>query len=390
MSLTKIAAMAFAGLMLTAGLSANQTDKEADDKLVISAKHIKKIEFSGTHYFGYNSYTPGKETLDNAASAGFETRRNYLQMKSYFTEKDYFRITMDARKELRSGNNEKIDGYNQTYIKYAYLWLNEVLPYTGAEIGIAHRPWIDYEEHNSWLWRSINKVVIEDKHSAKGKPDLVNSSDFGFNLKTKMENFSSEIGLFNGEGYHADKEAAMQKNSTGLSFEGRLTYHAFGSGKKKINPKKDTYMHISTAWLMSSNHKDDNASTNDADEYNRAWNTLHFVYNQPQFLIAAQYIKSTDTYANAGRAQDKKEGTVMSVNADVRFGDYTAIARYDVSKWETDGTEDKSKGGTCVIAGVAYDYIPGVKFIANIKNYTNDASSDDNENSVLLTTAIHW
>lgn len=390
MSLTKIAATLAVGTLLTTGLSANQTDKEGEDKLVIKAKKIKKIEFSGTHYFGYRSYTPGKETATDAASAGFESRRNYIQMKSYFTDNDFFRVTLDARKELRSGNNEKIDGYNQTYIKYAYLWLNDILPYSGVEVGIAHRPWIDYEEHNAWYWRSINKVVIEDKHSARKKPDLVNSSDFGFNLKTKTEKFSSEIGLFNGEGYHADKEAAMQKNSTDLSFEGRLTYHVIGSGKKKNKPKRDTYMHISTAWLMSSNHKDDNLSTDDADEYDRTWNTLHFVYNQPEFLIAGQYITSTDTYSNTGRSQDKEEGTVISVNADIRLGDYTVIARYDVSTWEIDGKEDKSKGGTCVIAGVAYDYMPGVKLIANVKNYKNDDSSDDDENSVLLTTAIHW
>lgn len=371
----------------TTSLMANQSDQEGDDKLVIKANHIQKIEFSGTHYFGYRSYAPGKETLDNAASAGFETRRNYLQMKSYFTDKDYFRVTLDARKELRSGNNEKIDGYNQAYIKYSYLWLNEVLPFTGAEIGICHRPWIDYEEHNSWYWRSINKVVIEDKHSAQKKPDLVNSSDFGFNLKTKTENFSSEIGLFNGEGYHADKKAAMQRNSTDLSFEGRLTYHIMGSGKKKNKPLKDTYMHISTAWLTSKNHKDNNISINDSEEYDRTWNTLHFVYNQPEFLLSAQYIVSKDSYADATQ---NTEGTVMSVNGDVRMGDYTLIARYDVSKWEVDGEEDKELGGSCLIAGVAYDYIPGIKLIANIKNYKNDDSSDNDEKSLLLTTAIHW
>lgn len=378
--------------VLATTLLANQTDKEGDELLVLKANHIKKIEFSGTHYFGYSSITPRKETDDNAASAGFESRRNYIQMKSYFNDKDYFRVTLDARKELASGNNEKIDGYNQTYIKYAYLWLENMLPNTGAEIGIAHRPWIDYEEHNSWLWRSISKAAIEDHHSSvANKPDLVNSSDFGFNLKTKTPYFSSEIGFFNGEGYHADKKAAMQKNSTDLSFEGRLTYNLLGNGDKKLKPKKDTYLNISTAWLMSSNHKDNNITVGDTDEYDRTWNTLHVVYNQPEFLISAQYTINKDSYKDS--AKDYK-GTVMSVNADYRVGDYTIIARYDDSYWEKDGKKQKDKGGNVTIAGIAYDYIDGVKLIANIKNYTNDQSGDTGKklsyDSFMLTTEVHW
>ena len=54
----------------------------------------------------------------------------------------------------------------------------------------------------------------------------------GVNFKTKMDYFSSEIGMFNGEGYHADKEANNQKNSTDLSLEWRFTGHVLGNGKK--------------------------------------------------------------------------------------------------------------------------------------------------------------
>jgi hypothetical protein len=388
MSIKRFAAAVAAGLILTAALVANQTDKEGDDKLVIKANHIKKIEFSGTHYFGYTSVTPGKETSTSAAAAGFESRRNYVQMKSYFNDHDYFRVTLDAAKGLESGTtgtgNSK--GYTVTYIKYAYLWLNDVLPFTGAEVGISHRPWIDYEEHNGWLWRSINKVVIEEK-TPKSAGDLINSADFGFNLKTKLPDFSSEIGFFNGEGYHADKAAAMQDNSTDLSFEGRLTYHVLGNGDKKLKPKKDTYLNISTAWLMSANHKDNNISVGDADEYDRLFNTLHVVYNRPEFLIAAQYIASKDTHKDSA---DDVTQNIISVNGDLRLGAYTLLARYDSISYNKDGDEDKTKSGTTIIAGVAYDYIPGVKFIGNIKNYANKDSADNNVNAFMLTTEVHW
>jgi len=381
--LTSIAAAA----ALATTLSANQTDKEDDDKLVIKAKHIQKIEFSGTHFFGYTSITPGKETPDHAAAAGFETRRNYIQIKSYFTDKDFFRVTLDARKQLATGNDaDKIDGYNQTYIKYAYLWLNNVLPHTGAEIGISHRPWIDYEEHNSWFWRSISKTMIEDKTPASSG-DVLNSSDFGFNIKTKLPYFSSEIGLFNGEGYHADKKAAMNENDTGLSFEGRLTWNVLGNGDKKIKAKKDTYLNVSTAWMSSANHKDDNITTGDANEHDRVFNSLHVVYNQPEFLVAAQYVVSKDSYDDSSK---DVEQNMMSVNADYRLGKYALFARYDTITYKKDGDTVDAKSGNTVFAGVGYDYIPGVKFIANIKNYTNADSSDNNENRVMLTTEVHW
>ncbi len=159
-------------------------------------------------------------------------------------------------------------GYADVFIKYAYLYLDKVLPYTGVEAGIVHRPWIDYEEHNSWYYRSFNKVVLEEKGTAtEAGVDLVNSADFGINFKTKTDMFSSEIGIFNGEGYHADKEAANQENSEGLSVEWRLTGHLIGSGKKvgKNDLTKDTYLNISTMGLISNNHKDDRSAIDQDD-----------------------------------------------------------------------------------------------------------------------------
>ena len=124
-------------------------------------------------------------------------------------------------------------------LKYAYLYLDNVLPFTGVEIGQVHRPWIDYEEHGGWNYRSISKVFVEQSNGAH----LTNSADLGVNFKTKTEYFSSELGLLNGEGYHGLIED--DGNPDGLSAEWRLTAHLLGTGKEK-RKKSDTYADVSS------------------------------------------------------------------------------------------------------------------------------------------------
>jgi len=101
--------------------------------------HVPVLKFSGTHYLGGVSSKNGNGDRTNR----FETRRNYLQVKAYMEEnsKDYMRITLDTHDD---------NGQSKVWLKYAYLYLDNVLPNTGVELGQVHRPWIDYEEHNGW------------------------------------------------------------------------------------------------------------------------------------------------------------------------------------------------------------------------------------------------
>ena len=111
--------------------------------------------------------------------------------------------------------------------KYAYLNLNEVLPATSLEIGLAHRPWHDYEEHNSWMYRSISEILIENGNSAH----ISSSADFGVMAKIRTKFFDSDIGIFNGEGYHSAQV------SNGVSLEWRFTGHLLGTHG---HPEKNT------------------------------------------------------------------------------------------------------------------------------------------------------
>jgi hypothetical protein len=376
-------------------------------KYVNVKSKAKTLEFSGTHYFGLTSISPERTGSTSVAdSRGFELRRNYVQVKAFFNDKDYFRVTMDTTKELTSGTS-----YANMYAKYAYLWLDKVLPYTGVEIGIAHRPWIDYEEHNAWHYRSINKVALEQKTNATDNgPDLINSADLGFNLKTKTDMFSSEIGMFNGEGYHADKAAANQENSTDLSLEWRLTAHLLGSGTKvgKNDRTKDTYANLSTYGMISKNHKDEQvledsvAISGYKGEFDRSFYGVHAVYNQPEFLVAAQYYVAKDEAQNAALT-DGKEYKGWSVNAEVRPAqDWTVLARYDVSDIDKvakgTGIETKDQDMKQTILGVAYKMNKNVTFIASGKHITDATETSDpatidkakEKDVYMLTTEVKW
>ncbi|MFZ3052439.1 MAG: hypothetical protein WA099_03450 [Sulfuricurvum sp.] len=394
------------------GESAFSEYKDAQKKYVNVKSKAKTLEFSGTHYFGLTSVNPDMTGTKVDNSMGFELRRNYVQVKAFINDKDFFRVTMDTTKELASSTS-----YANMYAKYAYLYLDNVLPYTGVEIGIAHRPWIDYEEHNAWHYRSINKVAIEQKTNATDSgPDLINSADLGFNLKTKTEFFTSEIGMFNGEGYHADKTAANQENSTDLSLEWRLTGHLIGSGKKlgKNDRTKDSYLNVSTYGLMSKNHKDEQVAldsiaftavdgTKYKGEYDRSMYGIHAVYNQPEFLVAAQYYIAKDK-AQDTLLSDGKEYKGWSINAEVRpMTDWTIIGRYDVSDIDkvakgAAGTKSKDQDMKQTLLGVAYKMNKNVSFIASGKHITDatvttEAATLDavkEKNVYMLTTEVKW
>ena len=308
------------------------------------------LKFNGTHYIGFVSDKVGAQ--NGGRINKFETRRNYLQVKAYFNEntKDYLRVTLDT--------DQKANGDWAVRVKYAYLYLDNILPYTGVEIGQAHRPWIDYEEHHGWFYRSISKTFIE------GTPDLVNSADLGVNFKTKTDYFSSELGIFNGSGYHGIKDGK------GMSTEWRLTAHLLGTGKSHVH-KSTSYADLSFFGQYGSNGiKNSNAK----GDY--AWYGVHAVYNQPLFLVAGSYLKVTD-----GKASKKGKG--WSINGEIRpLEKVSLFAKYDDFKLDS-GIEKKR-----TIAGVGYHYTKNIEFIANYDKKETDSTTT--KDAFMLTAEVNW
>ena len=333
---------------------------------------VGTLKFNGTHYIGFTKYTNNLNSSTDYTK--FETRRNYLQVKAYFNDdpKSYMRVTLDQY------NTADGTGSIGMRVKYAYLYLDNILPYTGVEMGQAHTPWIDYAEHNGWKFRSISETFIEQKNGVQATP----SAGRGINFKTKTPNFSSELGIYNGEGYHAD-----QGNNNGLAGEWRLTWHVFGTGKVH-HPKK--YLNFSFIGENSNKHK---GRVFNGSDVNLKWQGIHGVYSDERFLFAAQYIKASDgQYQNTNDV----EGKGYSVNGEFKFTPkWDLFARYDefkLDKKATSQASDEEKRKT-TIAGIAYKYNKNVKFLANIidnKNTAFDGSSTKDDKKAMLTAEVNW
>ncbi len=384
------------GAMALAGLNAEAVSlyedakgqvftSPAEGRMLIHEKeaplfaHADKIKLSGLTYIGYtyNDFNSGATSSGDGfreTTSQFEIRRAYLQAKAYFLEdkKSYYRVTLDVHQDNDFDTEDATDGDMLLRIKYAYLYLDGVLPYTGVEIGIAHRPWNDYEEHNSWYFRNISEVLVEQGNGA----NLTNSADFGVNFKTKTDYFDSEIGLFNGEGYHATQ---IQK---GMSFEWRTTAHLLGT---KGEDKQDsvTYWDASFYGQYNQEHR---ALFKDGSEVaydDLVFGGVHTVFNMPAFLIAAQYIESLDTRADRLQSGNTpnyllssislQAGSGYGVNAEYRMGEhkqFRALARYDLWKREFNDKEQRS-----FIGGFAWDQNENLEWVASVDATDNEAGS---------------
>ncbi len=321
---------------------------------VVSAK-VPKLKINGVHYLGY-TYTNYDDT-NKADKSRFETRRNYFQVKAYWNDKDYARVTMDT--------HQNSSGDWAFRLKYAYLYLSDILPYTGVEFGQVHRPWIDYAEHHGWLYRSISETFVETGNAAH----VINSAGPGVNFKTKTDYFTSEIGLFNNGGYHA------KKSGSGQSFEWRLTYNALGNGTKHVHATSDEWLNISFYGRMLTGT--DNGTNKDT------MTGIHAVYNNPMFLIGGHWMRDD----NDGGVHD---GKGWSVNGEFRpVPKWSILARYDHWKVTPASGIDYTKKN--LIAGVAYTYNKNVKFIANVIDYSDDKPHVDNDKTdYMLTAEVHW
>ena len=348
------------------------------DKSVSVVSKADKLKFSGLTYLGVNAkdYKDATQTT----TAQMEIRRAYFQLKAYLLDdpKSYYRVTFDMSKD--------VTGDEKLRAKYAYLYLHDILPNTGVEVGLAHRPWHDYEEHNAWYFRNVSKVLIEDKDHGG---DLSNSADFGVMTKTKTQYFDADIGIFNGEGYHA-----YQNAQNGLSLEWRVTAHLLGvNGKDKQTSK--TYWDASFFGQYNKKHKSVTVGTV-TEEQDLIFGGLHTVYNQPTFLIAAQYVSSQDT-SNIANNVSKQAGSGYSANAEYRLGnekEYRLLARYD--SWTSDviptgATSTKEDKG--YILGAAWEQNRNVQWVANVivtDNEVGSAKESNNGTAYMLTAEVRF
>jgi hypothetical protein len=163
----------------------------------------------------------------------FSLKRGYFTIKTKLSDMFSVRYTQDITldKEGSDAGNVEIR------LKYMYLKMKmdqfDFLPISYFEMGMVHRPWLDFEEHIN-RYRAQGTMFIERAH-------LINSADFGITYtgligekidekyqkevnKTYPGEYGSfSVGIYNGGGYHA-----IEKNNN-KTFESRLTLRPFPS-----------------------------------------------------------------------------------------------------------------------------------------------------------------
>ena len=346
-----------------------QVEKEIKEekKTKLSSK-AHKIKFSGTDYIGY-TFTDRKQGKDDGS---FEIRRGYFITKFYFNKKDYARFTLDVTKHNHKDNPDEGKELD-VKIKHLYLYkdISSIVPYTGFEIGMVHTPWLDYEEHSGWLFRSISKTFYESGDGAH----LLPSADAGIDFKTKTKHISAEYGVFNGEGYDHIGRSDKGDKEERPSIEGRLTWHILGGGTKHLHAEKDIYANISLHALNSFNHR---GSKDDLTVYQ-----IHAVYNQPLFLVAAQYI-TADWYDTAA-----EKGDGYSVNFEFRpvlDHKVSFFGRYD--HWDSDKNNNADRDQ--YIYGVAWRMNKYIRWIVNGITVDYDKADDKDKNKYMFTAEVSW
>lgn len=188
----------------------------------------RSFTIKGDWYIAHQWFVPKRDY--NA----FKLKRGYLTVENTFNNTFSARYTQDI-----TIDNEGDDAGN-VELRFKYCYLKVQIPkgsvFTNSyfEVGLVHRPWIDFEEH-------INDYRVQGQMFLE-RSKIIGSADFGLTyvmlLGEKLdseyqENVSSSypgkygsfaIGIYNGGGYHA-----LEKNNN-KTVEARLSLRPFPVG----------------------------------------------------------------------------------------------------------------------------------------------------------------
>ncbi len=340
---------------------AKEKENSLDKSEIKKLKKLVQLKIGGKAYLHYD-YTVNSPKLSENDYGEFKITRAYLEVRKYFDKKgeNYFRTTVDVY--------QNTDGSYVVRLKYAYLnW--KINNFLATEIGMAHRPWIDWEEHNGWLHRDVEKTFIEDSDGAH----LITSADAGIALKGKAGNFGYMFGIYNGEGYHG----AEDDQHFGKSVEGRINY---------------TWGGLTTALHL--------AYIDNQNEADRVIVQPWIGFKNDNFLVAFQYIYNEEKNENA----PDYVNTGFSVNGDLYLKRFigkplTLFARYGY--WNLDKDAENKTDYTQVdrwqaLVGASYDWNKYIrtslayKYVGYDIPAQNTESGKDYKDTVMAVMQVKW
>ncbi|MFC1557207.1 hypothetical protein ACFL6I_28610 [candidate division KSB1 bacterium] len=331
---------------------------------VFAQTHSTDVAISGQWFL---SFQAGEN--EGADINRFYAHRGYLTFKPTFTESLSARITPDIT----------IDNSGDVKVRLKYMYMNFNLPSKGlftkpyVEFGLAHRAWLDYEEHIDY-YRMQGTMFLERNH-------LFNSADFGVtfvslfggemdsgyqervNNKYPGRYGSMALGVYNGGGYHA------VENNTNKIIESRVS----------LRPLPDSVPGLQASYFGVF------GKGNTIQEPDWTLHSAFLSYEHEIVVATAQYYTGKgNSKGDAVDANGTATGqTGYSFFSELKIPDtqFSVIGRFDSFDPDTDIRDNDIERA---IVGVAYRF-HGHKALLDYDN-AKVKSTDSTKNSLLKFT----
>jgi hypothetical protein len=319
-----------------------------------STLNLGNVSIGGLWYISYQN---GRELgLWPNTTEGFNTfkiKRGYINIRASLKPWLEVRITPDVHQDAT--------GDLKVRLKYVYAKFkaegNRILSSPYVEVGVAHMPWLDFEEH-------INRFRMQDTMFME-RNGLFNSADIGFTLGSNFgadlgEEYKKNVndhyagrygswqfGVYNGGGYHA-----KEKNQNKV-VEARGTLRPI--------PDRLPGLQFSVLGIYGKGNQPAMETSPTLPDYEVVTGMVS--YEHPYFVLTGQWYEGE---GNAkGTAIDSEDGLSRSQRgqsyfAEVRFTqnrNLRAIGRYD--RFNTNTNVDGSDLQQRLILGFAWQMFEG-------------------------------
>jgi len=329
----------------------------------------------------YLSYQDGRRYEgvpgDTAHFSRFTLKRGYLNVTKEISPHLEARLTPDVHQDST--------GDWKARFKYLYgklKWRGRgILQKPYVEFGLAHMPWLDFEEH-------VNRFRMQDTMFME-RSGLFNSADvgvmFGGNLGGELPALyrknvnghyagrygSFQVGLYNGTGYHAGEK------NTNKVLEARISLRPL--------PAAAPGLQLS---LFGLSGKGNTEAEPDWDVF-----TTMVSWESPRLVLTGQYVTGTGNQQGTavdanGRSLDR-DG--YSAFAELRLGarrDFSLIGRYD--HFDPDTDDPASDRQDRWVAGLAWQFIEGNYWLLDFQTVQHDNPAIPDENRVQLTLQVKY
>lgn len=295
----------------------------------------------------------------------FTLKRGYINIKKKINDTFSGRITPDIT----------VDNTGDVKVRLKYLYLNYNLPSFGIvnkpyfEIGLIHRPWLDFQEHIN-RYRVQGTMFLERNH-------ILNSADNGVGFFCLLGNEMDEdyrknvnkhfagkygsfaLGIYNGGGYHAPEN---NKNKT---LESRVTIRPLYA--------------VIPGLQLSYNGAIGKGNTPESRDWN--FNALFVSYERSELVLTGELYKGKGN-SGGSAIRDTVSFAAVPQNGYSFFGEwilfnpkYSIIGRYD--HFTQDFLPDDLSTNRSII-GLAYRFAPGCKALIDydMVKYSPEASGD--------------